>query len=157
MSRAFSPDSRVWVYTADRTLQQDELQTASAALSQFCKEWTAHNQALKADFMIPYGRFIVLMVDQSNTEASGCSIDKSVRFLKDLSAKLDIDFFKRLEMPYLEGENIRTVAYGAIPDQVSVGLIHPETLFFNPRVSTLSEFDSEFLLPLNKHWLGKSL
>lgn len=157
MNTELSPDSRIWIYQADRTLSEVEIEQAKAALSQFCKDWTAHNKALKADYSLPYNRFIVLSVDESHTDASGCSIDKSVHFLKTLSDALNVRLFERLEMAYLKQDAIQTVHFSNLADSVKQGLIDKDTLFFNTRAETIDEFRNAFLLPLSVHWASKGI
>ena len=80
----FSSHSRVWIYQSDRKLTADEVVQIQMNLDNFTRSWTAHNNQLKAKAEIRYNRFLVLIVDESQAGASGCSIDKSVNFMKQL-------------------------------------------------------------------------
>ena len=41
---------------------------------------------------------IVFVVDQTSASASGCSVDSSVRFVKELGKELEVDFFNRMNV-----------------------------------------------------------
>ncbi|MGN6639512.1 MAG: ABC transporter ATPase, partial [Mucilaginibacter sp.] len=91
----FSEHSRVWIYQSNRELTDNETSRLLDLLNKFAAEWTAHNHQLKAKAEIRYNRFIVLIVDESQAGASGCSIDKSVNFLKGLEQEFGISLFDR--------------------------------------------------------------
>ena len=86
------PDhSRIWIYQANRSFTDAELEEISADLSLFLQQWTAHGSQLKAGFEIRYKRFLVIGLDQSAASASGCSIDASVHFIQQLEKKYGVD------------------------------------------------------------------
>lgn len=149
-----SEQSRVWIYQADRNLTGDELVKISDILEKFCKDWTAHNKLLKAGFLIEYDRFIVLIVDESMNDASGCSIDKSVHTIRQTGADLGIDFFKRTEMGYLSENKVKTISFHDIVPAYQSGVITESTPFFDTRVASLGEFRKSFIKPLGSHWLA---
>jgi len=127
-----SPESKVWVYTADRFFSQKDKETIEDAMSRFLPQWAAHGNALYGDYTILKDRFLILAVDESKAGATGCSIDTSVRFMKDLGGYLKIDFFNRLNMVIEENGNLQTVHVSEVKD-------HPEAVVFNPMVTKLSE------------------
>ena len=79
------PDhARVWIYTANRVLTDDECQAIHRALSTFCDSWAAHGQPLQAQPAVLLQQLVVLAVDESAQQATGCSIDNSVAAVRDL-------------------------------------------------------------------------
>ena len=98
------PTARVWVYQSSRPLASEEISAVEQALGVFVRQWTSHNTRLHAAGEVRHARFIILAVDESQSGASGCSIDKSVAFMKSLQASLGIDLFDRMCFTYLEGE-----------------------------------------------------
>ena len=61
---AISDEARVWIYQANRSFSETELEEIKAKLSNFITQWTAHGSDLQASFEIKYRRFIILAVDQ---------------------------------------------------------------------------------------------
>src|SRR6478735_5232237 len=105
----FSQHSRVWIYQADKKLSDQEVQRIQQELDDFTISWTAHNAQLKARAEIRYNRFLILIVDESQAGASGCSIDKSVNFMKQLEQQFGINLFDRFNLAYRDGEEIVSV------------------------------------------------
>ena len=75
-------NSRIWVYQSSREFNGDEVKAIEAKLKDFVNEWTRHGDDLKASFEIKYNHFIILAVDESFNQVSGCSIDASTHIFK---------------------------------------------------------------------------
>src|SRR5476649_1492029 len=102
----FSENSRVWVYQSNRELSAAESSQIQQELNNFTTGWTAHNNQLKAKAEVRYNRFLILIVDESQAGASGCSIDKSVHFMKELEQQFNINLFDRFNLAYRDGDEI---------------------------------------------------
>src|SRR5205809_7292432 len=90
------PDhARTWIYQANRKLTSQEVKSLSESLTQMCEQWAAHGTPLHTAFMIAHDHFVVLAVDETANGASGCSIDGSVRVLKNLQQTMGLDLFDR--------------------------------------------------------------
>lgn len=148
----FSPESRVWIYTAGRPLTPAEAKGVQQALDIFVGQWTAHNEALKAAAEIFENQFIVLMVDESRAGASGCSIDKSVHFLEKLGAELGIDFFERMRFAWVQNDQLQFADRDALQQAVLSRTIGEETLMVNTLVQNKSELASNWLVPFSRSW-----
>lgn len=148
----FPKDSRVWVYQSNRAFTLSETQEINALLADFAKRWVSHNQRLTAYGTIVHNRFIVLIVDEGQVGAGGCSIDRSVAFLKDLQAQYQVDLFDRMRFAYLDGEEIISLSREAFANAYQSGAIHDDTFVFDPLVSNKHDFDTAFLKPLGQSW-----
>jgi len=146
-------ESKIWIYQAERDLSTDEIDVITPLFQSFCGSWTAHNNQLKAAFEIVKNRFIVLAVDESMNTASGCSIDKSVAFLKSISEQLGVNLFERMQMAYLSNESLKTVHYNDLKIAFVSKVINEDTFFYNNNVQSLGEYRNSFLRPLKNHWL----
>ncbi|MBC7774345.1 MAG: hypothetical protein H7246_02820 [Phycisphaerae bacterium] len=149
----FSPHSRVWVYTSNRPLTEEESIFAQRNLDAFCQQWTAHNQALLAKAEVFENQLIVLMVDETQAGASGCSIDKSVHFLEQLGAEIDADFFERMRFAWVDEQGkmqfANRVEFAALVGQ---GRIGAETLVADTMVQTKGQLAEKWLVPFGKSW-----
>ncbi len=149
----FSPRSRVWIYTSDRRLTESETSYAQQKISAFCKQWTAHNQALLAAAEVFENQFIVLLVDETQAGASGCSIDKSVHFLEDLGQSIGADFFERMRFGWIDADgDIQMSSRDEFSDLVKTGVITAETPVVNTLVQTKQDLAEKWLLPFGKSW-----
>ena len=153
----FSDQSKVWIYPASRKLNIEEIAEIEQEIDLFCKQWTAHQQALRALGWIAYDRFLILTVDESSAGASGCSIDKSVAFLQNMGRRYNIDFFDRLTFYYTtdEGE-IATIHHSLFSKAVDQGTFSPKTLFINTLASDKNQL-LHWLLPFEDSWQYKML
>lgn len=150
---AFSPASRVWIYQADRSFSKDELEELDQVLSQFTKQWTAHDRQLHAGHEIRYGRFIILKVDETAANnASGCSIDKSVRLMQELEAKSKVKLFDRWNIAYKKGEDILAVEREEFELLLANGHIQDHTIVFNNIVATLHDLHQNWEIPFKDSW-----
>jgi hypothetical protein len=145
-------ESRVWLYQSSRILTDTEVAEIQEKIKQFTKEWVSHSQALSASGNVLHHRFILLMVDEKQTGASGCSIDSSVRFLQDLGMDYATDFFDRLNFAYLDGEQVKTAHKDDFAVLYSQGKINDDTIVFNNLVKDAGEMKMKWQIPLKDSW-----
>lgn len=151
--KQFSDDAKVWIYQADRILNEEESLIANEEVSKFAQSWVSHSNALKATGALLDNLFLVLMVDESQSTASGCSIDSSVRFIKKLGETLNVDFFDRMKFSYLDAnDNVAICTSNDFENAYKNGSINDETIVFDNLVNTKSSFDSSWKKPLKSSW-----
>jgi len=147
------PHARVWVYPAHRTLSAEETNQATTAAKAFTKQWTAHSKHLLADAAVLHQQFLVLAVDESAAGASGCSIDSSVHFVRQLGAELKVDFFDRMRFSFRKGKDeIMTMNREEFKSAYSAGEISDTTVVFDPLVKTVADLHEQFERPLAESW-----
>lgn len=148
------PDSaRVWIYQADRPFREGDVPEIRHYVQQFAQQWVSHNRQLRAFGDVLHNRFVVLMVDESQADASGCSIDKSVYFLKTLQQTYGVDLFDRMRFSYIkEDGQVVTVDRDTFEKAYREGQINGETLVFDTLVATKGDFDRGFAKPLKESW-----
>lgn len=144
---------KVWIYQADRFFTQPELQEAQAKLDAFIAEWTAHGSQLAGKAEIKYNLFVVLTVDEGVAQVTGCSIDKSVRILKELEEQLNIGLFNRTLISYRDNENnIQLVSRDVFEALCKEGEVNSETIVFNNLAQTEADFQNKWEIPLKNSW-----
>jgi len=148
----FSENSRVWVYQSNKELNDNEVAEAKVLLDNFATGWTAHNNQLKAKAEIRYNRFIILIVDESQAGASGCSIDKSVHFMQALEAKFGINLFDRFNLAYREGEKVLSAPRSDFENLLKQGSINSQSIVFNNLVQNLAELNTKWEVPFKDSW-----
>ena len=148
----FSQHSRVWIYQADKKLTDDVVQQIQQELDKFTTGWTAHNNQLKAKGEVRYNRFLILIVNESQAGASGCSIDKSVHFMQNIGQHFNINLFDRFNLAYRDGEEILSLPRHAFEDMLKQGKINTETIVYNNMVQNLTELESKWEVPFKNSW-----
>ncbi len=151
----FPQTARVWIYQSDREIPEGQAAKVHDAVYQFAQQWTSHNQALKATGGLLHRRFLVLMVNEYVAGVSGCSIDSSVAFVKQLGQALQVDFMDRLNFAYLDGDEVKTVHKQELPQAYSKGDVDDSTLFFDNLVNNKSDFVTRWKKPLADGWMKR--
>lgn len=144
--------SRVWIYQAQSPVSEAIAVEIQQHIEHFSKQWTSHNQALRATGMLLHKQFIVLMVDESQAGASGCSIDKSVHFIQALEGKYGINLFDRMSFTYKIGNEIHTAPRDTFAQLYADGVINDTTPVFDNLITTKGAFETSWIKPLGESW-----
>ena len=129
------PDSsRIWLHLANRKLVASEEQFLKEELTLFLDSWSAHGKRLQCNATLLFSQYLIFSVDENIESASGCSIDSSVHFAKRMGSELGIDFFTRLEVLVVEGNETRLLSY--------FDAVAQKAPFINPQITQLSELRS---------------
>jgi hypothetical protein len=148
----FSEKSRVWIYQSDKQLSDENVSALQQQLDSFTTGWTAHNSQLKAKAEIRYNRFIILIVDESQAGASGCSIDKSVNYMKQIEQQFGINLFDRFNLAYRSGNEIVSVPRHTFEELITNKIIDTHTIVFNNMVQNISELNTKWEVPFKDSW-----
>lgn len=148
----FSPQSKVWIYQSNRRFTDQETAEIQNILNDFVAQWTAHGHQLKAKAEVFHHYFIVLTVDQEVANATGCSIDSSVRVVKEIESKFGLDLFDRFNMAYKIGDDVHVATKEDFETLISIKKIGLETIVFNNLVQTLEDFEQKWEVPLQDSW-----
>lgn len=148
----FPAETRIWIYQSNKPFSLDIIPELKDVVNRFAQNWVSHNRQLRAHGDVLHDRFILLAVDETQADASGCSIDKSVHFLKQIENELGVDLFDRLNFAWKEGEEVKTAAKEEFSELYQQGKITPETLVFDNLVKTKGELEEKWLKPLNQSW-----
>lgn len=148
--------ARIWIYQANRFLSNDEALSIKVDLDNFVANWTAHGSQLAGKAEIVNNLFLVLEVDEEVAGVTGCSIDKSVHFIKSLGDKYTIDFFDRMRVAYIDDKGTLQIASR---DQFSAlvkdNVVNSSTIVFNNLIQTSEEFDKNWKIPFAESWHSK--
>ncbi|MFD1294637.1 ABC transporter ATPase [Lutibacter holmesii] len=144
--------ARVWIYQSNREFSENEVKNISLKLKDFVENWQRHGDDLKASFCIKYNHFIVLAVDETFQNVSGCSIDASVNFIKNIETEFSVDLTNKLNISFKDAANINVVPMADFQKYAKLEKINSNTIVFNNMIQTKSEFESTWEVPANKSW-----
>lgn len=145
-------EARIWIYQSNRPFTEAELPELRTLLDTFLEQWTAHGQNLKAGYDLPYNRFIVIGLDQSQASASGCSIDASVHFIQGLEQKYSVDLLDKMNVTYKQGEFVAHKALMDFKNMAKQRAVGPNTVVFNNLVATKGEYEENWEVPAKESW-----
>lgn len=149
---SFSPQSSVWIYQSNRQFTANEATEINRLLVDFINKWTAHGKQLKAKAELLYNTFIVITVDEQVAEATGCSIDASVREMKKIEQAFGVDLFNRYNLAYKTDNGISILSKEDFETLIVAKKIDNETIVFNNMVQTLAEMQTKWEVPLKHSW-----
>jgi hypothetical protein len=153
---SFPENSKVWVYQSDREFTSEEKDYISEKLYTFISGWESHGRKLEGTFEIRFNRFIILAVDESISDASGCSIDKSVVIIREIAAHTGTNLLDRSLVAYRNASSpIHIVKFNEISAAVKQSIITPETLIYNNTITSLQELQKNWEIPAKNTWVSR--
>lgn len=145
-------ESRVWIYQANRSFATGELAEIESKLAKFLTQWTAHGANLDAGYEVRYKRFIVIGLNQSLSQATGCSIDASVHFIQQLEKDYDVDLLDKMNVSFKQGEYVTYKPLSEFKSLVKNKGVSANTIVFNNLVLNKSEYLEHWEVPAQESW-----
>lgn len=147
--------SRVWIYQAERALTEKEIEIVNQRLTRFCEGWNTHGNGMPTSFEIIDKQILVLAVDESGLGASGCSIDSSVKVLRELESLIGVNLTDqgKVSVRTASGDLKIFPALG-LKSKVQTGELTPEQEVINPLIRTKADLQ-QLWQPVRNSWLNK--
>jgi hypothetical protein len=145
-------NSRVWIYQADREFTDTEMDFIALKAEDFINQWTRHGDDLKGSFTFKYKQFLVLAVDESFNNVSGCSIDSSVRFVQALEKELNLDLMNKMNITFKDNDRINLVKLSDFQRFAKEQKVTSDTIVFNNMVNTKEAFENNWEIPMQESW-----
>jgi hypothetical protein len=144
--------SRVWIYQSNRKLTTQEVEFITEKAILFTNQWTKHGSDLQGSFVIKYNQFLILAVDEGFNNVSGCSIDSSVRFVKELEKFMGVDMMNKMNISFKDDDHINIVTMSDFKEFIKSNKITSETIVFNNMISTKEELETQWEVSVNNSW-----
>ena len=148
------PDTaRIYVYQADRKLNDEEAEILLKKTNAFIEGWCSHGQQLHGSATVPINRFLVIGVDERYQAVSNCAYDVSVEFIKAVQQEMGIDLLDRSKLLFRSDLDFFWVPIDQVRDYVKNGSISMFAKMFDNSVSTLKEWRDKWLVPVTNTWI----
>jgi hypothetical protein len=153
------PDSsRIWVFGSDKPVTGPATQRLLGEVDRFLESWQAHGAPLRCGRLWKDDRFLVIGVDQSTANASGCSIDGLFRSLQALEREIGARLVGGGRVFYRDHSGVAQAAERSELERlVASGEVGPNTVVFDPSITDLGEWRAKFEQPARKTWVGELL
>jgi hypothetical protein len=153
------PDSsRIWIFGSDRPVTGVASERLLSEVDRFLDQWRAHGEPLRCGRLWFDNRFLVVGVDQSTANASGCSIDGLFRTLQQLERTIDARLVGGGRVYYRDHSGTaQSAAREDFDTLVASGEIGPDTIVFDTSITDLGEWRERFERPAKKTWVGELL
>ena len=153
------PDSsRIWVFGSDKPVTGAAAQRLLGEVDRFLDGWRAHGAPLRSSRLWRDDRFLVVGVDQTDANASGCSIDGLFRSLQALEREIGARFVGGGRVFYRDHSGVAQCAERSeLEALVASGAVGPNTVVFDTSITDLGEWRAKFEQPARKTWVGELL
>ncbi|MFB9052231.1 ABC transporter ATPase [Formosa undariae] len=149
--------SKVWIYQANRSFNDQELEEIKSKLDVFIENWTAHGADLNAGYDIKYKRFIILGLNQEVNNATGCSVDASVHFIQQLEKDYNVDLLDKMNVSYKQGEFVAYKTLTEFRKMAKDKAVSKNTIVFNNLVTNIAEYNENWEVPASDSWHNRFL
>ena len=153
----FDAGSRVWIYQSSRLFMLSEALEIETMLEDFAANWKSHGTPVKGYGNLFFGQFIILMADETASGVSGCSTDSSVRLIKQIESKFNVNMFDRQMLAFVVKDKLQLLPLSQLNYAVQNNFIDPNSLYFNNLVQTKAELENNWIIPVKDSWLSKRI
>ena len=153
----FNDGSKVWIYQSSRLFFISEALQLEEMFEQFVSTWKSHGAPVKGYANLFFGQFIVIIADETATTVGGCSTDSSVRMIKEIEQKFNVQLFDRQMLAFVIKEKTQLLPLSQLNYAVENKFIDSNTLYFNNTVLTKKELLEKWIIPVKDSWLGKKI
>ena len=146
-----SEQSRIWIYAAEQKLTDKQEAYILKSISDHLQNWEAHKVPLTAGVTILEHHFVVVALDETKNEASGCSIDTLQNKIQNLEKDLSISLLNRLNVFCRIDNEIECIPTLKLADNAN-----QDTLFYDLTIQKKSELHS-YLKLISEGWCASCL
>jgi hypothetical protein len=151
-------NARIWIFASSRPLQGAEATYLLEEVDRFLTDWKAHGVPLRSSREWREDRFLVVGVDPTAEQASGCSIDGLFRGLRELEQRLATTLLEGGRVFYRDAKGKAQVALRKeLPTLSQVGVLTSDTPIFDVSLTDAATFRSTFVRPARETWVGPLL
>jgi hypothetical protein len=147
--KAFSDDSKVWIYLANREFTSIEAMGIDHLLNEFSTTWTSHGHKVYGKAFLFENRFIIFVADESKSGVSGCSIDKTVAIVRDITNEYKVNLMDRSLVAIIREEKLEVLALDALQEEIRVNAALENVLVYNTLIHTKAAL-THWLIPYNE-------
>lgn len=151
----FHDSSRVWIYQSSNLILISEALKLETMINAFVSNWNSHGTPVKGYANLFFGRFLILMADETATGVSGCSTDSSVQWVREVEQAFKTDLFDRTKLAFFVKDKVEVIPMQQLPYAIENGFISPNTLYFDNTVLTKKQLLDRWITPAGETWLKK--
>src|SRR3954469_17722571 len=148
------PESaRIWVFGSDKPLTRAVVDSMLAEVDSYLDQWKAHGFPLRAAREWRDNRFLIIGIDPTAEQASGCSIDGLFRSLQQMQTTIGAQLVGGGRVFYRDPSGVaHSVARDEFSTLTSSGKIGPKTPVFDTSLTQLDAWKSKFERPFAESW-----
>ena len=150
--KEFSDQTKLWFFLAEKPFSKQQAESICQAAIHFTQEWAAHGKALSAELYVVQNQALVLLADESVQQATGCSIDKAMHFIRDWEQILGQSLTQRMLLPLYTDNGLNIINLTDLEKtEVENGVL------WNVYVDRAGEYRHKPTIPLAESWASRYL
>ncbi|MFT3678934.1 MAG: hypothetical protein QM791_01600 [Ferruginibacter sp.] len=153
----FHDNSRVWIYQSSRLFTLSEAMQLEEMLNDFTVSWKSHGADVKGYANLFFGQFICIMADETTAGVSGCSTDSSVRVIKEIEQRFNVQLFDRQSLAFWIKDKVQLLPFSQLSYAAENKFITRDTLYFNNTVLSKKDMIDNWIIPVKSSWLAKRM
>src|SRR5690606_4582225 len=147
--------SRIWIFQSDRRLSSKEVKIVNDFLKAFTDRWLVHGRPVRASFDVRFDHFVILAADEAYNAPSGCSIDDSVRAIRELEGMLGTKLLDRQQAAFLRDNEVILIPLAQLKEKYAAGIWNEDTLSFNNLVTSKDQLETHWIVPAVQNWMKR--
>ena len=151
------PNAKVWIYQSGSNLSSKDVELIEKEVKLFLNNWSSHNKEIESSYEIRYNRFLIIGLNEDINSASGCSIDKSVNFIKNLQSILKVNFLNRLDVAYKIGNEINSISLLEFQNMIRENKLSKDSIVYNNMIDTKKLYLNNWETTIENSWHKKYL
>jgi hypothetical protein len=151
-------NARIWIFASDRPLTGNHAHALLQEVDRFLDQWKAHGAPLRSGRDWREDRFLVIGVDPTAEQASGCSIDGLFRGLQQLERSLSTSLVAGGRVFYRDAQGTPQVAARKdVPALFEQGVLTGTTSVFDTSITDKEKLLGKFERPARDTWVAALL
>lgn len=152
-----SDTSKLWIFPLTENANPSQVQILSKHIENFIEGWNAHGAGVKGAFELFENRFLVVAADESDVQASGCSIDSLVAQVQDSLKEIGLELADFSEVFFRKGDAISFCSRVGFAQLAKDKEINSKTRVFDISLQQLKPYlDGGFELAFAESWHSKA-
>jgi hypothetical protein len=152
-----SDDAKVWIYPSSRKFYNTEIEALESSIKSFVENWQKEDENFKASYQFLYNRFIVLVVEYSETAISNAVIDASVSFILELQETYKVELLDKMNVCFKQGEFVQYKELKDFKKLLKNKALTGKSIIFDNLVNNNYDFKNFWEMPIEDSWYNRFL
>ena len=145
---------RLWIYANPQKIKEKIVKNIKKRLEDFCQQWQSHGIAVTGDFLIIFDQIIILLagLEEGSSQMSGCSIDSSVKIIKDINRDYGLDLLNRNYFFTLKDKDLIPHTRKQFIQEFNKGHLTTDSLVLDNLIRDPQNINNKLFISLKYSW-----
>lgn len=144
-------DSKVWIYPSSRKFYPTEIEGLEEKIKSFIGSWSQDGVVIQASYLLKYNRIITVFTS-SEQAISTTAINELVAFIIKLQQEYEVELLDKMNVCFKQGEHVQYKDLKSFKTLIKGKAVNKNTIVFDNLVTTKSEFEEFWEIPVTESW-----